>query len=111
MKNVSFYRPNSRILSSVESVALTAWVSEALEEGAENLLIDFRDVLFMDSRGLGALIIANNRAKKASATLGLCCLNGQARMLFEMSNTHTVFNIYDSVEDFQRDGLPYPNVA
>ncbi len=111
MENLSFYRPSSHILSAIESVALTTWVSETLELGAKHLVIDFQRVLFMDSRGLGALIIAHNRAQKAGAKLGLCGLSGQARMLMEVSSTDALFQIYETIEDFQQEIQPYPKAA
>lgn len=111
MEKICLYRPDTHILSAIESVTLTTWVSETLELGAKYLLIDFRRVLFMDSRGLGGLVIAHNRADKAGSLLGLCSLNGQARMLLEMSNLEQVFHIYETIEDFQQAVQPYPSVA
>jgi anti-anti-sigma factor len=92
----------SRILSSTNSTDLLNWVRERVDANQPNLLIDLKGVLFMDSAGLGALVAAYKIAQQADGELMLCALNGQARMLLEMTGLETVFKIYDSVEDFQQ---------
>jgi anti-anti-sigma factor len=92
----------ARTLSAGSSPELLYWVNSILELGAKVLLVDFRDVLFMDSSGLGALVIARNRVQKMGGQLMLCSLNGQARMLFELSGMDQAFKVYDTVADCQR---------
>ncbi|MGF1498833.1 MAG: STAS domain-containing protein [Elainellaceae cyanobacterium] len=100
MPNVKIYQPAARILSATDAVSLTNWVSESLEYGAEALLIDMSRVSFMDSRGLGALIITHNRVTKQGGRLGICSLSGQARMLLELTNLGETFEIYGTAREF-----------
>lgn len=101
MQKISVYQPETRLLSALDSMNLTTWVSESLEHESRFLLVDFRRVLFMDSKGLGALLIAHNRVEKAGGHLGFCGLSGQARMLLDLSNMSQVLHIYESREAFQ----------
>jgi anti-sigma B factor antagonist len=48
---------------------ITDCVSSALEAGQSRIAIDLRDVTFMDSRGLAALITAHEDASAAGAML------------------------------------------
>lgn len=101
MSLVPVFSP-SRILSSSNSADLLNWVRERVEANQASLLIDLKNVLFMDSAGLGALVAAYKIAQQSNGELMLCSLNGQARMLLEMTGLESVFRIYESVEDCQQ---------
>jgi anti-anti-sigma factor len=92
----------TRILSVSSSTSLLGWVQRQLEAGHEILLIDFREVMFMDSTGLGTLITALKLVQKVEGRLVLCSLGGQARMLFEMAGMESVFEIFDNSVDFAK---------
>ncbi|MGK7889828.1 MAG: STAS domain-containing protein [Leptolyngbyaceae cyanobacterium] len=101
MFNVKVYQPGNRILSAMDAVTLATWVSESLDNGAKYLAIDLQHVSFMDSRGLGALVLVHNRVRKAGATLGLCAVTGQAGMLLDLTSMKDEFKIYSSVSEFK----------
>lgn len=101
MQKISVYQPETRILSALDSLNLTTWVSECLDVGVQFFLIDLKYVSFMDSRGLGALLIIHNRVERAGGCIGFCGLSGQARMLLEMTNMSDVFHVYSSYEAFK----------
>jgi len=99
------FQPTTRILSSTSAPDLLHWVSATLDVGIRLLLIDLRYVMFMDSSGLGALVIARNRVDKQGGTLAVCSLSGQTRMLMETADVHTIVDIYDDPIDFQNSVL------
>ncbi|MEL6321633.1 MAG: STAS domain-containing protein [Cyanobacteria bacterium J06626_14] len=102
MQKISVYQPETRILSALDSLNLTTWASECIDCGVRCMFLDLRYVSFMDSRGLGALLIVHNRVERAGGLIGFCGLSGQARMLMEMTDLDKVFNLYDSYEDFEQ---------
>lgn len=61
------FQPTTRILSATSAPDLLHWVTHSLDLGSTYLLVDLRDVMFMDSSGLGALVIAKNELKKRAA--------------------------------------------
>ncbi|MBW4470839.1 MAG: STAS domain-containing protein [Stenomitos rutilans HA7619-LM2] len=91
-----------RILSSSTAGDLLDGVTHALETGTLNILIDFQQVMFMDSTGLSALVIALKQVHKGNGRLALCRLNGQAYMVLEHSGMNKVFEIYETPEAFAR---------
>ncbi|NET08862.1 MAG: STAS domain-containing protein [Merismopedia sp. SIO2A8] len=101
MFDVKVYQPGNRILSAMDSVTLATWVSESLEAGAKYLAIDLKLVSFLDSRGLGALVLVHNRVEKIGGILALCGVSGQLEMLLELTNMKSRFNIYQSVPAFK----------
>lgn len=101
MTTAHVFQLKSRILSAIAAPELLYWVSNLLESGAQALVIDLKNVSFMDGSGLGALVIAQNRALKAGSRLALCALGGQARMLFETAGLDASFEIYTSLDEYK----------
>lgn len=63
------------------------------------LIVDFSDVPFVDSTGVGALVAAHLSAKKANRTLVLAGINPQVRALLEMTRVSQFFSTYPTVQD------------
>lgn len=100
MAKIDVYKP-SRILSAACASEISFWVRQKLDEGSQHLLIDLRNVMFMDSSGLGCLVAARRMTIETGATFALTALNGQARMLFEMAGVEDLFLIVDSMDAYQ----------
>jgi anti-sigma B factor antagonist len=94
------FQPTARILSATSAPDLLHWVTHSLDLGSTYLLVDLRDVMFMDSSGLGALVIAKKRVEKAGGTFALCSVGGQARMVLEMSGLEDELELHDSAHAF-----------
>ena len=77
-------------------------------EGAKQasmVLVDFSQVTFMDSSGLGALVLARKEVRNAGSQLYLCSLNHQLQMLFELTSMDQIFDIFSDQEEFKRQYL------
>ncbi|TAF22472.1 MAG: anti-sigma factor antagonist [Oscillatoriales cyanobacterium] len=68
--------------------------------GADVVLIDFTDVTFMDSSGLGALVLALKTVRAAGSQLVVCSINEQIRILFELTSMDRVFEIFPTRDAF-----------
>ncbi len=66
------------------------------------ILIDFTEVTFMDSSGLGAIILALKTVNAVGKKLYLCSLSHQIEMLFNLTNMNQVFTIYSNPDEFKR---------
>jgi anti-sigma B factor antagonist len=60
---------------------------QALDEGARDLVVNLRDVTFIDSSGLTALLRAADNARWRYGHLFLTRPTDQARQLLELTNT------------------------
>ncbi len=58
------------------------------------VIIDLKDVTFMDSSGLGALVSALKTARSGQCDLYICSLNDQVKMLFDLTSMSKIFKIY-----------------
>jgi anti-sigma B factor antagonist len=71
------------------------------EESGSALIIDFSNVPFMDSAGLGALVGARVALQKANRPLAIAGLNTQVKALLDMSKVSPFFRIFATVEEAQ----------
>ncbi|MEH2001427.1 MAG: STAS domain-containing protein [Nostoc sp.] len=77
-------------------------ITDVLVSGAKIVLVDFQDVTFMDSSGLGALVLAFKTLRAADTKLVLCSINEQVRILLELTNMDKVFEIFPSQDIFNQ---------
>ena len=76
---------------------LSSW--QSAEADVKNFVIDLKQVDFMDSAGLGALIAVLKRVSEAGGDMKIACLQKKPRMVFEITRAYKVFEIYDTVDD------------
>ena len=73
-----------------------------LTQGADIVLIDLKDVTFIDSSGLGALVSALKAVRSAGSKLFICSINAQVKMLFELTSMDRVFQIFPNQDEFKK---------
>ncbi|HEX9746503.1 MAG TPA: STAS domain-containing protein [bacterium] len=71
----------------------------AIHGGALNIVVNLKDVGYIDSAGLGALVSALKTAKENDGTVALAEPTSQVNMVIELTKLHLVFEIYSCVED------------
>ena len=91
----------SGILDGTQTSAFRQQVDEALEKGAKVLLIDLKDITFVDSSGLGVLVACLKNARTAGCNMYVCSINDQIRMLFELTSMDRVFEIFEDRAAFK----------
>ena len=69
------------------------------EEGDKNILVDLKDVRFIDSSGLGALVSGFKNAISHQGNLKLSTLQPQVKSMFELTRLHRVFEIFGSTAE------------
>jgi two-component system, sensor histidine kinase and response regulator len=65
-----------------------------------HVLVDCQNLTFMDSSGLAALVLASQKVREANSQLSICSINGQIKMLFELSSMSDIFEIFPSSVEF-----------
>lgn len=69
-------------------------IKEVMTRGRTKVLLNFDEVLYMDSTGLGELVDARRRVIAAGGQLKLMKLQQVARNLMQITQLYTVFEIY-----------------
>ena len=104
---VQIIEPNG-ILDGTKTDEFRQEINESIQTGANVILVDFTNVTFMDSSGLGALVLSLKTIRNADAKLFICSINEQIKMLFELTSMDRVFKIFVNREEFEQkvDELP-----
>ncbi len=68
-------------------------IDVALNNGVDTLLIDLKDVTFVDSSGLGILVVILKKVRAADKRMYICSISDQVQMLFELTSMDRVFDV------------------
>jgi anti-anti-sigma factor len=68
-------------------------LSDAVDSGVEDLVIDLRDVDLVDATGLGVLVAAHRRALRAGRRLVLRSVPPKIDRLFAITRLHRVLHV------------------
>jgi anti-sigma B factor antagonist len=69
------------------------------EEPAQTVILDFSDVPYVDSAGLGLLITAHVTRQKSGRRMVLSGINPRVQRLFEITRMNDLFLIFSSPEE------------
>ena len=105
--NIKLEENGKVVLVMVKEERLDAHNSEHLkqelgrlfEEGKSSVVVDLKEVRFIDSSGLGALVSGFKNASARQATLKLSSLQSQVKSMFELTRLHRVFDIYTTADE------------
>ncbi|MEH2448054.1 MAG: STAS domain-containing protein [Nostoc sp.] len=93
------------ILDGIRGNELRREVSAIVANGTEILLLDMKEVKFIDSSGLGALVSAMQIVRNANGKLFVCSISDQVRMLFELTKMDRIFKAFTDQDEFNRQVL------
>lgn len=106
--NVKIVQP-SGILDGIRANQLRRDIGDIVASGANIILIDLKDVKFIDSSGLGALVSVMKTVQTSGGKLFVCSLNEQVKMLFELTKMDRVFERFADQDEFNRKILTIIN--
>jgi anti-sigma B factor antagonist len=74
-------------------------VSDLLDGGQHQLIIDLGGVEFLDSTGLGVLVAGLNRAREVGGSMSLVCPQERVLKLFRITGLDEVFTVHGTVDE------------
>ena len=95
-----------RITMGEESGVLRDTVAALTASGSKNLILNLAHVDYIDSTGLGALVMCSTSLRKAGGTLKLLNLNRRNVELLVMTKLATVFDLYTDEQDAVNSYFP-----
>jgi anti-anti-sigma factor len=72
-------------------------VNLAINQKPMVLLINLKNVIQMDSTGLGCLVATLRKIREIGGEMALCSVSGQVTELFELTNVNKIFKIIPPV--------------
>jgi len=101
LNDVAVLSPKGELdLSS--SRTLEKIIGEEIGKGCKDIVIDFNDVPFVDTAGIGALITSLISLKDKEGNLKLSSLEPQVRKTLQMAGLTKIFEIYKNREEALR---------
>ena len=101
---VKYIEP-SGILDGTKATSFRQEISAQVNAGASVVVIDLKEVTFMDSSGLGALVLALKTIRATECELVVCSINEQIKILFELTSMDRVFKIFPNREEFEKANI------
>ena len=95
-----------RIVVGKEATALREKVTEAAAAGYKNLVFNLADVDYIDSTGLGALVMCATTMRKSGGTVKLVNLTKRSIELLVMTRLATAFEIFNDEQDAVNSFFP-----
>ena len=84
-----------RVVLAEESAALRELVANLVGKGQRKILLNFVDVNYMDSSGLGSLVSSLVRVRMYDGELKLLNLRERVHEIMQVTKLNTVFEIMD----------------
>jgi anti-sigma B factor antagonist len=89
---------SGRLVFGDESGMLRDKVKVLISEGTKKIILNLRDVTYIDSGGLGTLVGLYSSARAAGADIKLAQVAARVGQLLQVTKLLTVFDVKDSVE-------------
>jgi len=86
-------------LDAHNSDELKTEMNRIFDQGTKDILLDLKEVRFIDSSGLGVLVSGFKNASTRQGSLRLCGLQTQVKSMFELTRLHRVFDIFQTVDE------------
>ena len=104
-ENITILSLKGRITVGPEATAMREAVA-AISAGARNVVLDLEHVDYIDSTGLGALVVVANTLRKGGGNVKLLNLNRRNIELLVMTKLATVFEIFTDEQDAVNSYFP-----
>ncbi len=88
-------------LDYFSSKELREVISACIQGKTKKIILDLKDVPFIDSAGMGLLITASKELSKINGTIGLLNPSKEVLDLMVLATLDKVIRIYDNEDDIQ----------
>ena len=95
-----------RITAGPEASSLREKVAQSAAAGSKNLILNLQNVDYIDSTGLGTLVICATSLRKNGGNVKLVNLNRRNIELLVMTKLATVFEIFNDEQDAVNSFFP-----
>ena len=91
--SISIIDIQGEITSTAENTLMDAY-TQATSSGAREILLNFNDLEYMNSSGIGLLVTLLIRVNRQKQRLGVFGLSDHYRQIFELTRLDEAINIY-----------------
>ena len=89
------------ILDGATTNELKLQVSDLLHQGTDIVLLDMKQVTFMNSTGIGTMVAMLKIVRAKGKQIYLCGLTEQVKIIFELTKMDRVFKTFIDQQEFE----------
>lgn len=97
--NVSILDLSGKITLGENSGVLRDALKSLLAQGHKNIILNMKDVSYVDSAGLGELVGAYTTATNQGGAVKLLHLQGKMKDLMQITKLHTIFPAFEDEKE------------
>ncbi len=105
-EGIAILELKGRLTAGPEAAALREQVGAMVAAGARNLVLDMHALDYIDSTGLGALVVCATGLRRNDGNIKLLSLNRRNIELLVMTKLATVFEIFNDEQDAVNSFFP-----
>src|SRR4051812_11778411 len=105
-EGIAILELKGRITVGPEATALRDRISELMKAGSVNIILNLKQVDYIDSTGLGALVMCGTTLRKQGGSMKLLNLNRRNIELLIMTKIATVFDLFMDEQDAVNSFFP-----
>ena len=88
------------VLDSVMVTKLQHEIQAVVEAGVKVVLLDLKDVEFINSSSLMALVVALRIVRTGGGKVFICSINEQVKILLELTGIDQLFETFANLDEF-----------
>lgn len=93
------YKLSGRLTAGLEATALEVAIEKSLAANVTRIVVDMKEIYYVDSSGLGALIGAFTKLKKSSGALRLASVDERVVKIMKMTKLDSIFPMDESIQE------------
>ena len=103
--DVAVIEMTGRITMGSDSQKIEWGLAELLKENQKKVIFDLTEVTYLDSSGIGILMMCHAKLKKAGGALRIAGARGMVEETLELTSVNKIVRLYptaaDAAQDFQ----------
>jgi anti-sigma B factor antagonist len=99
VEQVKIFHLKGKIMGGPETKVMCNYLKNFIDAGTQSLVINFREVPWVNSNGVGAIIACLTTLRRRGGDVRFANLHGAARQYFHITRLETVIQIFDSVDE------------
>jgi len=97
-KDVHVINMEGELIEKTQADPLLEEVKKALEEGSKKFILDFSNLRYMNSSGLGILVKLLTKIRNGGGELAACNLNKKIQELLIITKLNQMFHIAETLD-------------
>jgi anti-sigma B factor antagonist len=101
--DIDVFAMSGRLTMGSDSQNVEWNLAKLLQENHKKVIFDLSAVNFLDSSGIGILVMCHAKLKKAGGSLRIAGAQGMVRQIIEMTNVNKLIELYSTSSEASKN--------